>query len=205
MTPDFSPEPTGLPMVPITIAAVGEAMLRVAGEVCDGVRLHPLCSRRYLEEVALPRITEGMRRSGRDRANFDVFGGGFVVTGPDEATVAEGLEQVRRRLAFYGSTRSYLPILSLHGLDELGLKLHAMSLAGRWNEMAGEVPGDVVRIFAACGTYDEITNAIDARFGGLADSIEMSFPAGTPAGLQRELLADIRRIPHAFAGFDTRW
>src|SRR5206468_5399690 len=49
MTPDFSPEPTGLPMVPITIAAVGEAMLRVAGEVCDGVRLHPLCSRRYLE------------------------------------------------------------------------------------------------------------------------------------------------------------
>src|SRR5580704_18003610 len=54
MTPDFSPEPTGLPMLPVTIAAVGEAMLRVAGEVCDGVRLHPLCSRRYLEEVAVP-------------------------------------------------------------------------------------------------------------------------------------------------------
>ena len=47
MTPDFSPEPTGLPMVPVTIAAVGEAMLRVAGQVADGVRLHPLCSRRY--------------------------------------------------------------------------------------------------------------------------------------------------------------
>ena len=89
MTPDFSPEPTGLPMVPVTIAAVGEAMLRVAGEVCDGVRLHPLCSRRYLEEVALPRILEGMQRSGRSRANFDLFGGGFVVTGPDEKTVAE--------------------------------------------------------------------------------------------------------------------
>ena len=108
MTPDFSPEPTGLPMVPVTIAAVGEAMLRVAGEVCDGVRLHPLCSRRYLEEVALPRITEGMRRGGRDRANFDVFGGGFVVTGPDQETVAAGIERVRQRVAFYGSTRSYL-------------------------------------------------------------------------------------------------
>src|SRR5271166_4966376 len=128
MTPDFSPEPTGLPMVPVTIAAVGEAMLRVAGEVCDGVRLHPLCSRRYLEEVALPRIMEGMGRSGRSRANFDVFGGGFVVTGPDVKTVAEGMEWVRKRVAFYGSTRSYLPILALHGLDELGLKLHAMSL-----------------------------------------------------------------------------
>src|SRR5271167_635578 len=205
MTPDFSPEPTGLPMVPVTIAAVGEAMLRVAGEVCDGVRLHPLCSRRYLEEVALPQITEGMERSGRRRGNFDVFGGGFVVTGPDVKTVAEGMEWVRKRVAFYGSTRSYLPILALHGLDELGLKLHAMSLEGRWNDMTAEVSDDVVRIFAACGSYDEIAQAIDQRFGGLADSIEINFPAGTPAGLQGELLADIRRIPRAFAGFDMRW
>src|SRR5262249_3992284 len=205
MTPDFSPEPTGLPMVPVAIAAVGEAMLRVAGGVCDGVRLHPLCSHRYLEQVALPRIADGMQRSGRNRNNFDVFGGGFVVTGPDEATVAQGLEQARKRIAFYSSTRSYLPILSLHGLDELGLKLRAMSLDGRWNEMAAEVSDEVVHIFAACGIYTEIVKAIELRFGGVADSIEMSFPAGTPAGMQRELLADIRRIPHAFAGFDTRW
>ena len=90
MTPDFSPEPTGLPMVPVTIAAVGEAMLRVAGQVCDGVRLHPLCSRRYLEEVCLPRIWKGMRRGGRSRVHFDIHGGGFVATGPDEASVAAG-------------------------------------------------------------------------------------------------------------------
>jgi probable F420-dependent oxidoreductase len=205
MTPDFSPEPTGLPMVPVTIAAVGEAMLRVAGEVCDGVRLHPLCSRRYLKEVALPGITGGMRRSGRSRAQFDVFGGGFVVTGPDQKTVADGMEWVRRRVAFYGSTRSYLPILSLHGLDGLGHKLHALSVEGRWDEMASEVSDEVVRIFAACGTYDEIVLAIEARYGGLADAIEINFPAGAPAGLQRELLADIRRIPHAFQGFAAGW
>jgi probable F420-dependent oxidoreductase len=206
MTPDFSPEPTGLPMVPVTIAAVGEAMLRVAGEVCDGVRLHPLCSRRYLEEVALPSIGEGMKRhGGRSRANFDVFGGGFVATGPDTKTVAEGMEWVRRRVAIYGSTRTYTPILALHELEELGAKLHTMSTQGRWSEMAAEVSDDVVRIFAACGTYGEIAQAIEARFGGLADAIEVNFPAGAPAGLQRELLSDIRRIPHAFKGFDTSW
>jgi probable F420-dependent oxidoreductase len=205
MTPDFSPEPTGLPMVPVTIAAVGEAMLRVAGEVCDGVRLHPLCSRRYLEEVALPRLEEGMRRSGHSRANFDVFGGGFVVTGPDAKTVAQGMEWARKRIAFYGSTRSYAPILALHGLEELGAKLHAQSVQGHWNEMAGEVPDEVVRIFAACGTYGEIAQQIKARFGGLADAIELNFPPGTPGGLQRELLTDIHRIPHRFEGFDTAW
>jgi probable F420-dependent oxidoreductase len=205
MTPDFSPEPTGLPMVPVTIAAVGEAMLRVAGEVCDGVRLHPLCSRRYLEELALPRLGEGMRRSGRRRANFDVFGGGFVVTGSDAKTVADGMEWARKRIALYASTRTYAPILALHELEELGAKLHAMSVEGRWKDMPAEITDDTVRIFAACGTYDEIAAAIEARYGGLADAVELNFPPDTPAGLQRELLADIRRIPHRFEGFDTRW
>ena len=205
MTPDFSPEPTGLPMVPVTIAAVGEAMLRVAGEVCDGVRLHPLCSRRYLEEIALPQIAEGMQRSGRRRAHFDVFGGGFVATGPDASTVAERIEWVRQRVAIYGSTRTYTPILALHGLEELGAKLHALSVQGRWNEMPAEVSDDVVHIFAACGTYSEIARAIEVRFGGLADAVDVNFPAGAPAGLQRELLTDIRRITQAFEGFDTNW
>lgn len=205
MTPDFSPEPTGLPMVPVTIAAVGPAMLRVAGEVADGVRLHPICSRRYLEEVCMPQIAEGLRRGGRSRLHFDIHGGGFVCTGPDEATVAAEMDIARRRIGFYGSTRTYLPILQLHGLGDLGLKLHRMSVEGRWDDMAAEVSDDVVRIFAACGTFAELPRAIEARFGGAADSIDVHLPAGTPAGLARELVTDIRRIPHTFAGFDTNW
>ncbi len=205
MTPAFSPEPTGLPMVPVTIAAVGEAMLRVAGQVADGVRLHPLCSRRYLEQVCLPRIAEGMARSGRTRARFDVHGGGFVVTGPDEAAVVRASARVRERIAFYGSTRTYLPILALHGLEELGLKLHAMSVRGNWRDMAGEISDDVLGIFAARAPYGGLAAAIADRYGGAADSIDLNFPPDAPPGLRRELLADIRRIPHRFTGFDTNW
>ena len=117
-----------------------------------------------------------------------------------QKTVAEGMERARSRIAFYGSTRSYAPILALHGLEELGAKLHAMSMQGRWGEMAGEVGDDVVRIFAACGTYAEIARAVELRYGGVADAIEVNFPADAPAGLQRELLTEIRRIPHRFAG-----
>lgn len=203
MTPDFSPEPTGLPMVPVTIAAVGEAMLRVAGEVCDGVRLHPLCSWLYLEQICLPRIEEGMRRGGRNRAHFDLHGGGFVATGPDAAAVAAAMEWVRRRVALYASTRTYLPILALHGLEELNLALHALTVAGRWQEMPKLVSDDVVRVFAACGTYAEIAGVIGSRFGGAADSIDLNFPPDALPGLQREILTDIHSIPHAFAGFRT--
>jgi len=205
MTPDFSPEPTGLPMVPVTVAAVGEAMLRVAGQVGDGVRLHPLCSRAYLEQVGMPQMMEGMRRAGRSRLNFDVHGGGFVCTGPDDATVMAEMEKVRKRIGFYGSTRTYLPILALHGLEDLGLKLHRLSVEGKWDQMAAEISDDTVRIFAACGTYDVLPVAVEQRFGGIADSVDIHFPAGTSAGLTRELVTDIRRIPHTFAGFNTSW
>ena len=53
MTPNFKPPASGQPMVPITIAAVGPAMLRLAGEVCDGVRLHPFCTRKYIDQVVI--------------------------------------------------------------------------------------------------------------------------------------------------------
>ena len=134
-----------------------------------------------------------------------MHGGGFVVTGPDEAAVAAGMEAVRRRIGFYGSTRTYMPILALHGLQDLGLKLHRMSVEGRWAEMAAQVPDDVVRIFAACGTYREIAAAIEQRYGGVADSIDLDFPPDAPMGLRREMMADIRRIPHRFAGFSPDW
>jgi probable F420-dependent oxidoreductase len=203
MTPAFAPEPTGLPMVPVTIAAVGEAMLRVAGQVADGVRLHPICSRKYLEEVCMPQMLEGMRRGGRSRDHFDIHGGGFVCTGPDEATVAAEMDKARARIGFYGSTRTYLPILELHGLGDLGLKLHRMSVTNQWDKMGAEISDDVVRIFAACGTYAELPKAIEERFGGAADSVDIHFPSGTPAGLMKELVTDIKRIPHAFKGFQA--
>jgi probable F420-dependent oxidoreductase len=192
-------------MIPVAIAAVGDAMLRVAGQVADGERLHPLCSRRYLEEVCLPRLAEGMLTSGRRRENFDVHGGGFVVTGPNEEAVAAGMETVRGRVAFYGSTPAYAPILALHGLEELGRRLHRLSVEGRWREMAALVSDDVVRIFAACGTYDTIAGEVERRFGGAADSIDLDFPPDAPFDVQQEVLSQIHRIPHAFIGFDTMW
>jgi probable F420-dependent oxidoreductase len=205
MTPDFSPPPSGLPMIPVAIAAIGDAMLRLAGEHCDGARLHPLCTRRYLEEVCLPQISEGMRRSGRQRRHFDLHGGGFVATGADEAAVRQAMDWVRARVALYASTRTYRPILALHGLEDLGLKLHDMTVKGRWAEMAAEIPDDVVCLFAACGTYDRIGGEIEKRFGRAADTIEIMLPSDHEPGPMRELLSDIRRIPCTFERFATSW
>jgi probable F420-dependent oxidoreductase len=205
MTPEFSPPPSGLPPIPITIAAVGKDMLRLAGRVCDGVRLHGFCTRRYLEEVALPRLREGLARAGRERRRFEIWGGGFIATGADSEEVSKQVEWTRYRLAFYGSTRTYSPVLALHGWDELAAKLHEMSKRGQWSQMAAAVPDDVVHEFTAVAPYRELAGAVEKRFGGLVDSIALAFPEATREGLAREILADLRRIPHAFEGFPRAW
>ena len=203
MTPEFSPPRSGLPPVPIYIAAVRPAMLRLAGRVCDGVRLHGFCTRRYLEEVVTPSLERGLREQGRARESFEVCGGGFIATGEDDARVAKAVEGIRYRLAFYGSTRTYLPVFALHGWEDLGAELHRLSREGRWAEMAARVPDDVVREFTVVARYDQLGRAIAERFGGLSDSIEMGFPPRTPIGAIKEVLADLHRVPIRFAGRPT--
>ena len=201
MTPNFTPEPIAAPPPPVMIAAVGPAMLKVAAEECDGVKLHGFCTRRYIEEAVMPVLAEGLQKAGRRRENYEISGGGFLATGPDDATVARMFEWVRTRVAFYGSTPAYFPVLALHGLEDLGHKLHAMSREAKWTEMAAEVRDDIVQLFAAIGRYDQIAAAIEARFGGLADALNARANPLMPGKLPPDLVQDLRRLPCAFTGF----
>ena len=205
MTPNFAPASTGQPMVPITIAAVGPHSLRLAGEVADGVRLHGFCTRRYLEEACMPRIAEGMARTGRRRDSFEVTGGGFVATGATDDEVAKAVEWVRYRVGFYGSTPSYWPVLELHGLGDLGRKLNRMTKDGAWDRIASEIDDDTVRLFAAVGRHDELARAVDGRFGGAADAVYASLSMDMRPDLPPDLIQDLRRLPAAFEGYATRW
>lgn len=201
MTPNFTPEPMDEPTPAITIAVVGPAMMRVAGEVCDGARLHGFCTRKYLEEVAVPRLETAMANAGRERSSFEISGGGFVATGATDEAVAKAFEWVRMRVGFYGSTRAYWPVFEVHGLQELGEKLNHMSKTGQWEQMTREVSDDVVHLFAAVGRHDELAAAMQARFGGLVDTVSAGTPVDEPGGLPRDLIQDIQRIETPFQGF----
>ncbi|HYZ42561.1 MAG TPA: hypothetical protein VE687_18340, partial [Stellaceae bacterium] len=58
-----------------------------------------------------------------------------------------------------------------------------------------------VHLFAAVGRYDQILEAIAERFGGLTDALNARASTALPDTLPRELIQDIRCVPHAFAGF----
>lgn len=201
MPPYFVPESLGLRLPPVTLAAVGPAMLRAAGEVADGVRLHPFCTRKYVEEVVLPEITAGMAKTGRTREQFEINGGGFLATGPDDESVAKRREWVRQRIGFYGSTPAYYPVLKVHGLEDLGLKLNRMTKAGQWDKLAGEISDDIVDLFAASGRHDQIARVIEQRFADVSDGLSASTDGAQPGGMPSDLLQDLARIPTRFKGF----
>lgn len=189
MTPNFTPEPLKCKLPSIQIAAVGPVMMKVAAEECDGVLLHGFCTRKYLEDVVMPRLESGLKNAGKSRDQFEISGGGFVATGADDAAVHKMREWVRMRVGFYGSTPSYWPVFEAHGLQDLGLKLNEMSKKGQWDEMTREISEDVLNLFCAAGRHDEIAAVIEERFGGITDVVACD--ASTPP----ELIQDIQRIP----------
>ncbi len=205
MTPEFSPQPSALPPIPIYTAAVRPAMMRLAARVCDGVRLHGFCTRKYLQEVALHEIEQQLTLVGKDRKHFEVCGGGFVATGPNDEAVNNMREMIRYRVAFYGSTPAYRPVLSLHGWDDLGEQLHRLSVTGRWAEMPALVTDDVLEHFVAQGTYEQLPKAIAQRFGGLSDTVEVMMPTDLPEAGTREVLAQISAIASPFVGHVRGW
>jgi probable F420-dependent oxidoreductase len=136
MTPFFAPPPSPYGPPRVFLGALGDRMCEVAGEVADGVLLHPFSTDRYVRERALPAVERGLARAGRGRDAFEFGLTPFVATGPDEEAVAEALSAIRMQIAFYGSTPAYRTVLELHGWGEAQDELNALSKRGRWTDMA---------------------------------------------------------------------
>ena len=201
MTPEFTPPALGLASPPVALAAVGPLMLKTAARQADGVRLHGFATRAYLEQVVRPLLATGLAAAGKTFARFEIAGGGFIATGPDAQAVAAAAEKIRYRVAFYGSTPAYRGVFDLHGLADLGVRLNALSRAGRWAEMAALVSDDVLDLFCARAPYEGLAEAVRHRFGGLVDTVALDFPPDVPRPTRRAVVAAIQAIPHRFAGF----
>jgi probable F420-dependent oxidoreductase len=192
MTPFFTPPDHGFGPPPVWVAAVGPRMTRITGEVADGLLCHGFTTDRYLTEVTLPALTDGIEEAGRSRGDLEVTLPVFVVTGRDDAEVAEVEAGVKAQLAFYGSTPAYRAVLDLHGWGELHEQLHRRSLAGDWAGMTALIDDEVLHTFAIVAPPDEVGRAIRQRYGGLVDRVSLSTSFGFDGELWERLLADVR-------------
>jgi probable F420-dependent oxidoreductase len=192
MTPMFSPGPLESGPPRVLLAAVGDAMTRVAGEVADGLIVHSFTTRRYIREVTLPTLGQGLARGGRAREDFELVYAPFVVTGADEAAMAASAAVARERIAFYASTPAYRPVLELHGWGGLQGELNAAARRGEWQAMGRLIDDTMLGEFAVVAPPDELPAAYARWVGGLADRTGFTPPETMDADAARELIASIK-------------
>jgi len=195
MTPMFTPEPQPHAFPKIFVAAVGEAMTEMCGEVADGMLAHAFTTKRYFEEVTTPALLRGMERSGRQRSEFQLSVPIFVVTGNDDSDLAAGAVSTRKQIAFYGSTPAYRKVLELHGWGELHTELHRLSRAGEWDAMGSLIDDGILEAFAVVAPLDEVADKIRDRCDGVIDRVLVGFPSSVPEDTVCAVLQELRGQP----------
>jgi alkanesulfonate monooxygenase SsuD/methylene tetrahydromethanopterin reductase-like flavin-dependent oxidoreductase (luciferase family) len=130
------------PSLPIYIAALSPAMLRLAGEIADGVILW-LCNPRYIAEVVIPEVTAGRERAGLGLEGFDIVA---AVPGAATAERAAAFEAMRGDLIPYFGLPFYRAMIERTGF---GADIAAYDAAG------GEL--DAMRAAISDGFLEELT------------------------------------------------
>jgi probable F420-dependent oxidoreductase len=192
MTPFFNPGPNPHGDARIFLAGVGELMTQVAGEVADGFLCHGFTTRQYLDEVTLPNLAKGRAKAGKAMDGFQLAGPMFVVTGRDDAEMAEAAKGVKGQIAFYGSTPAYRPVLELHGWGDLQEQLNRLSKEGRWAEMGDLIDDHMLATFAVVAPLDRVAGALKDRWGDVLDRLSFYAPYDTDRAQWDEVIADLK-------------
>jgi probable F420-dependent oxidoreductase len=193
MTPFFDPGPSPYGAPTIQLAAVGELMAEVAGEVADGIILHGFTTERYVREVTLPSLERGFAKAGKKRADFEISGPLFVVTGTSDEEIERAREGTKQQIAFYGSTPAYRGVLELHGWGAAQDELNLLSKQGKWVEMGDLITDDMLETFAVVAEPEDVPKALLARYGDVVDRLSFYAPYRTDPERWKQVLAGFKQ------------
>jgi alkanesulfonate monooxygenase SsuD/methylene tetrahydromethanopterin reductase-like flavin-dependent oxidoreductase (luciferase family) len=150
-------------------------MCRLAGEVCQGIHLHAFHTLRYLKEIVLPSVQTGLDKADRPRSAVRLTCPVFIVTGRTADEFQAAKHEAKTRIAFYGSTPSYLAVMELHGWGEVAARLSKLAREGEWAAMADQISDEMLAEFAVIAEPDEVFAALRERYNGVVDRICLGY------------------------------
>ena len=192
MSPFFNPGPNPYGAPKVYLAAVGELMTEVAGEVADGLLVHPFSTERYIREVTLPALERGLAKSGRDAKDFPISFSGLVATGDTDEELADATRRVRGQIAFYGSTPAYRGVLELHGWGELQSDLNALSKSGEWEKMGELIDDDVLTTFSVVAAPKDVGAVVRERLDDVISRFGIYAPYALHDDARRSIVSGLR-------------
>src|ERR1700722_1918282 len=136
----------------------------MAGEVADGVHVHPLNSTTYLEATLRPSLAAGAAHAGRDVDALHVIVPALTAVGNTDEEQSRWRELARMQIAFYGSTPNYGFIFEQIGFEGTTEKIRRHQKAGAIDEMARVITDDILEHFVVTATWAELGEKLVARF-----------------------------------------
>lgn len=173
ITPQWSPGPIEAPDPKVDVAAVNPWMLRMAGEVADGVHVHPLGEPGYLARHVARKVAEGAQRAGRSPADIEVIVPAMTIVGDTDEERHNERELVRASMSFYGSTPNYAFIWDEAGFEGTTARIREKQKAGDFAGMAAQITDEHLAVFATESTWDKLATKLIDKYGGLATRLAL--------------------------------
>jgi probable F420-dependent oxidoreductase len=173
ITPQWSAGPIDAPDPKVDIAAVNPWMLRMAGEVADGVHIHPLGEPGYLARHAVPNIAEGAAKAGRSASDIAFIVPVMTIVGDSDEERDKERELVRASMSFYGSTPNYAFIFDEAGFDGTTARIREKQKAGDFAGMAAQITDEHIAVFATESTWDGLADALTEKYGTVATRLAL--------------------------------
>ena len=148
------------PDLPIYVAALSPAMLRLAGEIADGAMLW-LCNPEYIRAVVVPELHAGRERAGKTMDGFEVVAAvpSAVVEDPGTAFAS-----MRRDLLTYFGLPFYRAMLERSGFGEDIAAYDEAAARGDGEAMQAAISERFLRALCAIGSPEEVRAGV-ARYG----------------------------------------
>jgi probable F420-dependent oxidoreductase len=169
MTPAFNPGPNPFGVPRVFVAGVGPKMIEVAGEVGDGMFVHPLNTPSFVSEVVLPSLQKGLDAAGKKRSDFELSCQTIALVGANDKQIQTARNKAKGQISFYGSTPAYKGVLDHMGVGDIHPELNRLSKQGKWLEMIALITDEMLDEIAVSGTPSEVGAQLVARNGAFAD------------------------------------
>jgi probable F420-dependent oxidoreductase len=173
ITPQWSAGPIDAPDPKVDVAAVNPWMLRMAGQVADGVHVHPLGELGYIKRHVLPNIAAGAHQAGRSPSDIAVIVPVMTIVGDRDKELYAQRETVRTSMAFYGSTPNYAFIWDEAGFEGTTARIREKQKAGDFQGMAAQITDEHIAAFATESTWDGLADALGKKYGEIATRIAL--------------------------------
>jgi probable F420-dependent oxidoreductase len=160
--------------IPIYLAATRLALVRLAGELAQGLMGHPIWSINWATKTAAPALDQALQAAGRSRDDIE-FNLWFWAAISDD--LDEAVNDARSTVAFYAGIDQYEEYFAAHGYRAEARLCQEALESGNLAAGASSVPDEMARTFVLCGRPDGVRRALEPAWE-VADTLCLMAPLG---------------------------